>query len=74
MRKISLSATNERAWNLYWDSRSSAGDLLLRLQMIKLTEEEADDLAIRIRILASEVLALEKQNEKDQAAQAKKGK
>ena len=47
------------AWNTFWDAKSPVADTLAALEKIELTEAEAEDLAIKLRVLSEKVSELE---------------
>jgi len=59
--EVELIPANWLAWDLFWTARqeSGVGNLLLSLQTILLTEEEASDTADKVRCLSSEIMEIE---------------
>lgn len=50
---------NVLAWNLFWDSKTACAGTLAQLERIELTEHEASEIAVKMRVLAEKVNELE---------------
>lgn len=72
-RQVQLLPENELAWELYWSGRFPGGlpDLIYRLRSIRLTEEEADQLAMKIQHLAGTVAEIEVERMKQEQDKAR---
>jgi len=63
---VRLADRNELAWQLYWNARlpGDIGPVLRELRTLRLTEFEADELAIKIEFLAGVVAEIEAERAK----------
>jgi len=64
--QVELLPENQLAWELYWTSRlpGQVGRLIFDLHTLRMTEEDANNLAFRIQFLAGVVSEIEEEKRK----------
>jgi len=61
-----LHPNNNLAWELYWDTRGPCKEILLQLEDFHLSEQEAEETALKIRALSIKINELEFERAKQQ--------
>jgi len=68
-----LDPDNLLAWNLFWD-RKHLGESVTGFYNLDLTEEEAGDLLLKLRVISEEVTRIQIEQQKEESERLRNGR